>query len=142
MIKELRLGNYVKTTISRWRGQGFPILAIKQDAVSFDKLNDGQYIWVMAENLKPIPLSPEILEKCGFKEYIEMGKGESGLWEHLKSLKSGYTFAWNYDKRVMIMHPGNSISHWLDVKIEYLHQLQNLYFALTGEELEVNLTVV
>lgn len=26
------------------------------------------------------------------------------------------------------------------VKIKYLHQLQNLYFALTGQELEVNLT--
>jgi hypothetical protein len=26
-----------------------------------------------------------------------------------------------------------------NVEIKYLHQLQNLYFALTGEELEINL---
>jgi hypothetical protein len=35
----------------------------------------------------------------------------------------------------MIMHKGNSISHWLNINIDYVHQLQNLYFALTGEEL-------
>jgi hypothetical protein len=26
-----------------------------------------------------------------------------------------------------------------ELPCEYLHQLQNLYFALTGEELEINL---
>jgi hypothetical protein len=37
----------------------------------------------------------------------------------------------------MIMHKGNNNSHWLDIEIKYVHQLQNLYFALTGEELEI-----
>lgn len=29
--------------------------------------------------------------------------------------------------------------NWDTIEIKYLHQLQNLYFALTGKELEINL---
>ena len=28
-------------------------------------------------------------------------------------------------------------NHWLDIRIDFVHQLQNLYFALTGEELTI-----
>ena len=29
--------------------------------------------------------------------------------------------------------------NWDTIEIKYLHQLQNLYFSLSGEELEINL---
>ena len=135
--KELRLGNWVKTTISRWRGQGFPILAIKGDRVSFDKLNDGQYIWVMAENLKPIPLSPEIIEKCGFEKH----KNSNDYWT-IWYLKNGWRIQQAHNSEVSASVRSGLFYYSDDfVEVEYLHQLQNLYFALTGEELEVNLTV-
>jgi hypothetical protein len=69
----------------------------------------------------PIPLSPEILEKCGFKD--EYGNGRY------------YFDGFEY-------YNGKLWFRTAEIKIQYLHQLQNLYFALTGEELEVNLTVV
>ena len=71
----------------------------------------------------PIPLTPEVLESCGFEVfpwgYVKKSSKDFGVRINLRSF--------NYDVS------GNS-----PVKIEYLHQLQNLYFALTGEELEVN----
>ena len=71
-----------------------------------------------------IPLTHEILESCGFEVfpwgYVKKSSKDFGVRINLRSF--------NYDVS------GNS-----PVKIEYLHQLQNLYFALTGEELEINI---
>jgi hypothetical protein len=73
----------------------------------------------IAIDCTPIPLTPEILLKSGFEAF------DDG-WYILES------FTWNiYDKLIR----WNSFQ----LKCQYLHQLQNLYFALTGEELEISL---
>jgi hypothetical protein len=87
---------------------------------------------------KPIPLTPEILEKCGFKTdiYLELANDDFALIyrREVKDKKWGdcLVFEGNggYD------YPGD-IPLW---HIKYLHQLQNLYYALAGEELEIELT--
>ena len=67
------------------------------------------------EDFEPIPLSPEILEKAGFE------KCSCGGWKQGElHLYKGF----NYERKRII---------------KYLHQLQNLYFSLTGEELTINL---
>lgn len=72
-------------------------------------------------NHKPIPLTEEWLLKFGFKSI------QDGWYEYSNS---NITFSWNiYDRQLRFLgEPFN---------IQYVHQLQNLYFALTGEELEV-----
>jgi hypothetical protein len=90
-----------------------------------------------AEKYKPIPLTPEILEKYGFemtnsKNYLslpnqshlyELSIDENNLGIHYQMVTKR-----NVEPRTVI---GN--------RLQYLHQLQNLYFALTGEELQINL---
>lgn len=70
---------------------------------------------------EPIPLTSEILEACGFR------KDTWGLW-----IQEG----WALDEvNGEFQYPlKNSY-----VGLKYLHQLQNLYYALTGSELTVNL---
>lgn len=75
-------------------------------------------IWVM-----PIPLTPEILERAGFEFYtycdcwvIETTTGEIILSDKY------------------ILQSTDSIT-----QLYFLHQLQNLFFALTGEELKIEL---
>jgi hypothetical protein len=81
----------------------------------------------------PIPLTPEWLERMGFKQ-MAIGKyQDDGNW-HLK--KTDCTIA--FDDRYA--HKDNNISYngctiWQTVK--FVHQLQNLYFALTGEEFTI-----
>jgi len=76
-------------------------------------------------NVLPIELTPEILEKAGFRKERVLGS-KTKYWYGLGELS--YSEA----------HDG----WWFrgvfrDIK--YLHDLQNTYFALTGEELEINL---
>lgn len=88
------------------------------------------------DNYNPIPLTHEILEKCGFENRFRP-HGES----HFKNYwlpKNNYGIAYCQN--------GNDYykeSHFYcgktDVDITTLHQLQNLYYALTGTELEIKL---
>lgn len=79
--------------------------------------------------LNPIPLTKKMLVKCGFSEY----EFEEDIFLHdeedvcvQKSGKVYYPFS--FENNDTIGEP-----------IRYLHQLQNLFFALTGKELEVKL---
>ena len=116
MIKasELRIGNYI---IDPKDGSEKKVNIFQLGKSMIDDVNIG-YI--------PIPLTPEILEKCGFES-----KGHSTYWHINPDLS--YVFK--------ISHVGNgkwfSINATANKPIQYLHELQNLYFALTGEELEI-----
>jgi hypothetical protein len=69
----------------------------------------------------PIILTEEWLIKFGFVQ------SENNRWYEVKNFSvstSGFV-------AVFIQRDWSN----LDLKIEYIHQLQNLYFALTGEEL-------
>jgi phenylpyruvate tautomerase PptA (4-oxalocrotonate tautomerase family) len=51
-VHDLKIGDIVKTTLSKDRGKAQVIIAICEDAVSFSKLTN-QYIWVPIEYIKP-----------------------------------------------------------------------------------------
>jgi hypothetical protein len=94
------------------------IVAAPDDGYWF-RVGDGK-------GLEPIPLTPEILEKCGFQKH-EVNEGiYLALW--LGILREVEQNVWRIDR---LDFPGRDA--------RYLHQLQNLYFALIGTELEVSL---
>ena len=119
---EIRVGN--------WLNDPRPF---NEDTKKFFKMTDNGYFKVtardiqFAEEYKPIPLTEEILLKCGFKK------------------KNGYKFVLHNSHFSLVMidsitREDYAFSHYnLWVNLEHVHQLQNLYFALTGQELEVNL---
>lgn len=91
---------------------------------------------------QPIPLTEEILLKCGF-EKIEYNSEETGYGIEYVLIRGGYSgFRLEYyeDFSIGIMGSENdqAVTPNVDV-LCYLHQLQNLYFALTGEELKIEL---
>ena len=76
------------------------------------------------EEFEPIPLTDDILEKCGFEKNDANDQYRSYRKEPITI-------------RILA---DNSIRANIGVgefACQYLHQLQNLYFDLTGEELEV-----
>ena len=80
--------------------------------------------------LEPIPLTPEILEKCGFEK-----------WEDANVYQLNCADEENIQIRGNeVFLAGNDActdGHGFHCKCEYLHKLQNLYSALTGEELVI-----
>lgn len=89
-------------------------------------------------DIQPILLTKEWLLKFGFKHQNKYDL-ESNLYS--KKLKSEYYFT-IYSKTETLDFKTKFIG-WkvlnigFDLKIDFIHQLQNLYFALTGEELTI-----
>lgn len=84
----------------------------------------------MAQNYKPIPLTEELLLKFGFEEYGDIHDNfmyKDWIWYSLNEkcldIRRGESHPWTL----------------IPLSIKYVHQLQNLYFALTGEELTIKL---
>jgi hypothetical protein len=82
-------------------------------------------------HLEPIPLTEEILLKCGFEFrnkinqygwYLLVSQNRVLVWCHAKEISLEFDKeTYDYDNTLF------------DFDCEYLHQLQNLYFALTGK---------
>lgn len=88
------------------------------------------------KTIEPIPLTPEWLGKFGFVtmdneyDYIDWGREDTYL--KFSFIQSGLPvdqqpFIFEYDQGM-----GDQ-----KIELKFVHQLQNLYFALTGEELTI-----
>lgn len=115
MIKanELRIGNwYIDAFAGKTQVRGID-------------LDDWEAI-----NSTPIVLTPEILQQCGFEKIEETGHWWLSVFEgyvHIGFMFEKFPLVLDIDDCRMPLH-----------HIKYLHQLQNLFFSLTGEELTVN----
>lgn len=118
---EIRLGNLFAVN-------GFPmsVEAIFKDTVYLNFEGNEGDVW--EENIKDlvlIPLTEEILIKAGFeKESFSFYLYKDFIIRKIRESDKQW--------RVILRHKDLN-------DIEYLHQLQNLYFALTGEEIKIEL---
>ena len=97
------------------------------------------------DDISPIKMTPEIWYKI---DGIEPDSKYSNPGEFFKKfLDRGYTFEMGYfpegDKRIHLNFFALGCSDfyydWQLPHIQYLHQVQNLYFGLMGKELIINL---
>lgn len=132
MIKanELRIGNIIGLPIPS-NIFNIRILSIAQygcDCMCDTAAVKNTFTFIRYEEVCGIELTPEILEKCEFE------KKENGCYlnNHIWIVPDG-------------SDSGNISIDWrLEfnntlIKIDFVHQLQNIYFTLTSEELKVNL---
>lgn len=85
------------------------------------------------DTLKPIPLTPEWLERFGF---VRTDEHELGYFTDSK-----FDFYYDYHFKVFTLVCG--VADVVDVslnQIQFAHQLQNLFFSLTGKELTCKAT--
>jgi hypothetical protein len=75
---------------------------------------------------KGIPLTPEVLEKCGFHKH-----NNAWVQEDFTENNSKFYFSiWSVDNEEF-----NYNSAEFPIELKYLHQLQNLIYVIKGEEL-------
>lgn len=125
---ELRIGNYIfgcYETESERENEESQELDVLCKFIGYDPFE--KYLWVEAidgvdyefSNFNPIPLTEEWLLKFGFKE-----RKNSIPYRYYKNRHSIELFS-NYARMNY------------SIGFKYVHQLQNLYFALYGEELTI-----
>lgn len=130
MIKanELRIGNYVYDNLKNW-------------VIKMHSANGIVNVESKPHEYNPIEITEEIMLKC--KQYVK--------WEHFGEDWWGGYIPFVDGNKLMIRKVNNKFIFTictinkirdtfcsirkLGVKINYLHELQNLYFSFRGEEL-------
>lgn len=132
--KELRIGNYLyyehtthivsgvhgNKVYSWWVKDGEPVIEYEAKDISGTQV-ENPYMDVVSQ-YEPIPLNEEWLEKFGFEERLG-GRFFKHTWFYIDQDCAGVS-GW-YFRNI----------DGFKYKCEYIHQLQNLYFVLTGKEL-------
>lgn len=120
---ELRIGNYL-INIAKTSN-----VITRIDIDDLKKIN-----YQAGMHYVPIPLTEQLLLKCGFT------KNEENKFFRI-FIKSSYEFEYNIlNKCVSMWYPQRYVEGYnAVVRCEFLHQIQNLYFALTGTELKIEL---
>jgi hypothetical protein len=121
--KELRIGNWVLTRGGKMElGNVYP--------VKLERINK--------QNLhlyNPIPLTPEILGKCGF---LKLCSDEYMVLPYFTLKKD--SVVGTADDEVFLqewyLYLGTEKEELNQYECKYLHQLQNFVFFMTGQELE------
>ena len=121
---ELRLGNYV---YSKSCNCNFAKGIIEIDFEAFRKI----HLFNGLSGLSAVPLTEEILLKCGLKRTLYDSSYELNDFSIFLDKRIRENIYIQCEKRNWNVLNG--------LRIDYLHQLQNLYFALTNEELTVKL---
>jgi hypothetical protein len=117
--EELRIGNLIYSGGVKFKVVGFfgGIVMCLADNMGY---NFSEF------EIKPIEITPKILRKCGFVKKV-------AIYENGKLLafigSEGVRIALNLEQ---FENPELRTIH-------YLHELQNLFFCLTGEELKIEL---
>lgn len=119
---ELRLGNLVSNMNPRHNDRILTIESIGDN----HEVNVFYRKYLLSE-LEPIPLTEEWFLKFGFKKV-----GTNFELDFFVLWYSSYQncFVWRF------MNIDSNADR--PISLKYVHQLQNLYFALTGEELTLN----
>lgn len=122
--RELRIGNYIKKRRFFAKPEYKETICDIYDIKA--QINNGEKV------LLPIPLTEEWLVKLGFEKsgYVPVWMSKRLINNEIDRIDILIN-----EKKQMYFVPSVLVK-W-SVELKYVHQLQNLYFALTGEELTI-----
>lgn len=128
--KELRIGNIITDE----ENNIYEVVGLQERSITIRPY--GQYeeypIEYMQVPAYGILLTNDLILKCGFKNDFTPDYNEFDYYN-----KKGYSM--NGFKLVKLYDENTYRFKYENIDIHYIHQFQNLYFALTGKEMEVNL---
>lgn len=132
-VRDLRIGNYIKIRQDNFHFQ--EILQINKGSVCIEDAISDEFVGVDIIEVEPIKISKDWVEKLGFIFIIR------NMWELKIDFYTKLQFYENQDDYITLFvqnyNNGERISdtHLALKNVKHVHQVQNLYFALTGREL-------
>ena len=131
--RELRIGNWVKHKKNATSASEYPNTEFQWELAHFFDIERNH---LHIDSIEPIPLTEEWIKKLGFKKPYEDESYKSRRWLPKETIShsrwSIYLIPEKGEWRINQYNKGKICS------LKYVHQLQNLYFALTGTELIAN----
>jgi hypothetical protein len=129
---ELRIGNLTQDS----KGNLLKVIGLTDDNISYYVVDRSKFPLEVGWQAKPIPLTEEWLVKFGFEYYKPLNHFRIVIDDIWYSIQSNYKkldgFWFTYVNLNVC-----EVNHMPFKEIKHIHQLQNLYFALTGEELTI-----
>lgn len=119
--KELRLGNYVQDRGGKTIRIDFMEHVQEGYSTKFGQVVSDEFhpLTEWTDHAEPIPLTEDILLKCGAVKVVEKQYNLFGMRLHL--------------------HGSSFIEYVHEIEIKSFHHLQNVYFFTRGKELKINL---
>lgn len=135
--KSLRIGNLVEihtsntdlNNVTTNKNHTFEVKTISSDMITIEDDNTEMAILNLGV-LHPIPLTEEWLLKMGFD--IVYSSNFRLKFDHSEHTRCGFDFSHTADKS---MEGFRFYGHYIGIK--YVHDLQNIFYSLTGEELTI-----
>ena len=129
--QELRIGNYFINHKWRW-----------EQVISIEDNNSMSVNGLSKEMINPIPITPEILERCGFEKCESDDVEERGIYAIQVDNNHSLYFDPTEDPKwyISLQWNNNHYKNSFWAQPEYLHQLQNLIHSLTNQELTFKTT--
>lgn len=140
--KELRIGNFINAiglhasrvvTVEQIGAKG--TMQEEMRVISFKEHHVGEF----ARDCEGIPLSEEWLEKFEFQ--LSEDLGDQKYYQIIPQDEGkGYGVCHDHEEWTFYSYDGNVVKTLIydESQFQFVHQLQNLYFALTGTELVIN----
>jgi hypothetical protein len=139
--KELRIESWVKVHDPIFGVNTYKVVTIRDNDIVTLKNNDNE-ISCLVSNIEPIELTEEVLVKIGFEDrkgyfnYSKVFGDENNYCDsihiyycpRLKHFKFTHDKVKECDLQTMDLY-----------NIQYLHQLQNAYFLISNQEMEIEL---
>ena len=137
---ELRIGNWIK-----YEDKLVQVVQLSSLMILCQR-DENQFLVNCAPKVfQPIELTEEVLLKIGFKNcnarYVDIYKIEKWI-DEFNFISIDYRDLRNSNTTLNITHINDETYNQctlLKNNIKYLHQLQNAYYCLTNQEMEVNL---
>ena len=123
---DLRIGNWIK-----YEDKLVQVVQLSSLMILCQRDENQFLVNCSPKVFQPIELTEEVLLKIGFEKFVKSFRMEL----------SGCRLDYFIDKTLYIYkkHTNCCLIKDLEIKCEYIHQLQNSFFLLTGKELEVEL---
>lgn len=129
-VKELRIGNIILADYGGDIGlREIRVFQINESGCVFDE--ESNEFW--DETLKGVPITEELLILLGLESFVREDKR---YWRtgHYMFISGHWRFRFSQKSKELILYIHDDyIRH-----IKFIHELQNVYFSLTNEEIEIN----
>ena len=130
LVNELRIGNFLKSL----NGHIVSITKIEVETASVKAAELGNLVDTSYDYLQPIELSAAIFEDNGFGV---LSGDDHPLYYHEKMASSIYFEYSSPDVYSLCYSSDEGITIDVLRSIRYVHELQNIFYALTGFELSM-----